>query len=217
MEQEKKRIISKFEVILTVLAVIMVGYLIMHKGGMHLVKQTETVELTDNPTSKKQYKKKEKSVEKRQQERDVEKMLRNLDGRKEGRDYNSNRLTSAMEVEEGSDSDESRFVDLLRNRYMQESSEEPSVEFLQLLKTSRNTYRAVRDLFADPNETPKSELETLVEDVSSLLQNETVANTIFQQIENQFNIPAEESAAFAKKGKAAVSDWADFVEEHKEK
>lgn len=214
--EEKKRIISKFEVVLVVLAVVLMGYLFMKSKGKSIATISETVEITDNPKSKKEYVKKGKSAEEKRRSKDVEDMLKQLDGREEGRNYKPNHLVSANNIAKENSPDEDRFFKLVSQKYKENGLENDSPDFFKLLKNSRNTYRTVRNFFADPNETPKSELETLAEDVSFLLQNKTVASSIYAQLEEQFNIPQDKSKAFAEQGKKAVSDWATFVEENKE-
>ena len=44
------------------------------------------------------------------------------------------------------------------------------------------------------------------------MDNPVLAKSVYQKIEKDFGIPAEQSAAFAEKNKHNLEEWAKFVE-----
>ena len=212
---EKKRIISKFEIVLLVIGVGLLAYLGLRSNGIHLVKTTETTELVNNPKAKKkQYQKKKRTVEEERLDHEIENMLRQLDSRKGNK--RPLQVANTPSDKRQMSPDETKFFKEVAKEYKSQE-EDREIDWLSVLSASRKTYSKVKDVFRDPNEAPKSEAEELVEDVSSLLKNEMVASSIYSKLENMFSIPEDKSREFAEKGKQAVSDWAKFVEENKEK
>ena len=213
---EKKKIINKFEIGITILAFFIITYLFLQSKGINLTQKTETIEITDNPTSKRGYDKEKRAAERSKRDHEVENMLRKIDGRNKNRDYAPEPVVNAHDGSAKRTADEERFFNKVKSKYVDIAKKDESVDLYHILKSSKNTYLKVRDFFQDPADKDKSEVEKIAEDVGFLLQNKSIANNIYQQIEDQFGIPAEKSKDFATKGKKAISDWAEVVEKNKE-
>lgn len=213
----EKKLINSFEIILSIIALLIVGYMVMQKYDVSITQKTEEVIFTDNPKSEKRYQRKTKSEEQRQREREVEEMLQRLDGRSNNDRSKYNRNSDHTTTNIQRTKDEDRFFKNMTSKYVENADDKKDIDVYAILKSSKDTYVKVRSLFSDELETPKSDTEILIEDVSFILKNKTVANSVYHEIEDLFGIPADKSADFAKKGQQAVSDWATFVEENKRK
>lgn len=195
-----KKLITPTELFFLMVAILIMIYVFMSKNDINFTKKTETVEIVKNPNTNKTRSTEERkkasakrAAEKKIKDKEVEAMLDKL---KKNNLYGEEGTTKfAKEVKKN-----------------QSSSKDDSSDIFSTIKASHKTYTKVKELFTPEGEEPTSTLE----DVGALLKNETVRNTVFKRLEDAFEIPEEESEAFAKKGKKALSDWAKFVEEHKE-
>jgi len=102
-------------------------------------------------------------------------------------------------------------VDYLKNRY--DGKENPSrsaTDWFDLLSKSYTTYTKVKTVFNDLGIDADKVIN--VENASKVLSNPVVAASVYEKIEKEFGIPAEKSAAFAKKNQHNLETWAKFVE-----
>jgi len=192
----EKKLITPTEIFFLMVSILIMVYVFMSKNDINITKKTETVEIIENPDSdglrsaeKREKAKAKRAAEKRTKDKEVEAMLEHL---------KKNKL----------------FEEEPTAKFAKESppSNEDSNNLFSSLKASHKTYTKVKELFTPEGAEPTS----TIEDVGALLKNETVRNAVFKRLEDAFEIPEEESEAFAKKGKKALSDWAKFVEENKE-
>ena len=103
-------------------------------------------------------------------------------------------------------------VNYLKKRYEgKELPTQSSTDWLELLSTSHQTYKKVKSAFEAVGINPDKVLT--VENAAKALANPVVASSVYKKIEKDFGIPAEQSAAFAKKNKGNLEAWAKFVEE----
>ncbi len=201
----KKRLLGPVEKVVLVLTILLFGYLFLQKKGVDLVDRTKSVEITDNPnTPTASSKKKTKKVSS-----EVERILDELSNRSNKPQH----LTSSNNFDWYT-ADERDYYRELTKKHQLEAEKVAEKDALAILQSGQKTYRAIRSFFQDPNEPPKSDAQLLIEDVSSLLQNDLIAKTIYDKLETEFAIPAEKSEEFAKKGGQAVSDWVKFVQEN---
>jgi len=210
VQKVQKKLLTNFEVFLLAGLVIGAAYLMMQKMGYSPVKKTETVEIVNRKSSSKYVKKqtknkmKSRSSERSEAEREVEEMLKHLDG---------NQLYEGeVAVSTYVSKDEAKYRKEVKAEHDLEAKLRDSKDLFHSLQKAHSTYNKVKNIFSNPElpEAPNSVLE----DVNGLLENEMVANSIYNKLEDMFLIPKEKSAAFAKSGKKAVSDWAKFVEEN---
>jgi len=82
---------------------------------------------------------------------------------------------------------------------------------LTLLTNSHQTYKKVKSTFEDLG----IDVDEIVniENASSLLSNPLISKSVFQKIEEEYGIPADQVEAWAKKHGHKIEDWAAFVEE----
>lgn len=199
----EKKLLNKGEIFLLVIAVLIIGYLVLKNNGIHIVERHENVELLDKPNTKNYSKRKNISREQAESRAEIERMLQKLSA-----NLSDNKHTTK---DAKLSDDEVKFHKELNEKYKWEEKYDDASDWLNVLKASHQTYSKVRKVFEDPDN-PKSDAQYLVEDVSRLLSNKYVANSIYDKIEQTFAIPKENSKSFAKKGKKSVSDWAKFIE-----
>ncbi|MFK7933684.1 MAG: hypothetical protein AB8G22_09245, partial [Saprospiraceae bacterium] len=60
------------------------------------------------------------------------------------------------------------------------------------------------------------EEEITTDDISTMLNNETLRTVVFEKIQDQFSSPKSEAAEFANQGKRELNEWADFVEKNRQ-
>ncbi len=82
---------------------------------------------------------------------------------------------------------------------------------MTLLTNSHQTYKKVKSTFEDLG----IDVDEIVniENASSLLSNPLISKSVFQKIEEEYGIPADQVEAWAKKHGHKIEDWAAFVEE----
>ena len=76
---------------------------------------------------------------------------------------------------------------------------------------SHQTYKKVKSTFEDLGVDVDEFVN--VENASSLLSNPLISKSVFQKIEEEYGIPADQAEAWAKKHGHKIEDWAEFVEE----
>ncbi len=209
----QKKLLTNFEVFLLVGLLFAAGFLLMQKAGYSPVKQTETVEIVNRKNTSKYIKKQSKNkmesqdVERSKAEQEVEEMLKNLDG---NQFYNA-----GVAVNTYVSKDEAEYRKEVKAEHDLEAALKDSKDLFYSLQKAHTTYSKVKNIFSNPD-LPQAP-NNVLSDVNGLLENEIVANSIYNKLEDMFSIPKEKSAAFAKSGKKAVSDWAKFVEENENK
>ena len=90
-------------------------------------------------------------------------------------------------------------------------SSRSSTDWLTLLTNSHQTYKKVKSTFEDLGIDVDEFVN--VENASSLLSNPLISKSVFQKIEEEYGIPAEQAEAWSKKHGHKIEDWATFVEE----
>ena len=76
---------------------------------------------------------------------------------------------------------------------------------------SHQTYKKVKSTFEELGVDVDEFVN--VENASSLLSNPLISKSVFQKIEEEYGIPADQVEAWAKKHGHQIEDWAAFVEE----
>jgi len=152
MEKQKK-IIGPLEWFSLIMGLLIFGYVLVRYGGCHPVVRTESTELINNPgdswgESRRSY----KSGTKESVDQVLEKIATQFSGGKNP-DYKAMR-------QEGISEDEMNFYDQLKNEYGNKVSQ--AKNWYQVLKTARNTYQSVSDVFAKATGQPSETLRPIV-------------------------------------------------------
>lgn len=99
----------------------------------------------------------------------------------------------------------------LKKHYQEnETPNRSSNDWLTRLSKSYTTYTQVKSVFEDLGIDPSTVLN--VDNASKVLANPVLSKAVYQKLEKEFGIPAEQSAAFAEKNKHNLEGWAEFVE-----
>ena len=81
------------------------------------------------------------------------------------------------------------------------------------MTNSHQTYKKIKSTFEDLGVDVDEFVN--VENASSLLSNPLISKTVFQKIEEEYGIPAEQAEVWAKKHGYRIENWAAFVEENR--
>ncbi len=212
MNDQPKKILSKFEWLLLLIAIGILAIVLLQNRGINMVETTEKVEISE---AEKQNRHQSPVSPFSNTEKDGKERLSDLadyfaqnraqaraQGKQTGFDWSSLKIPK----------DE---ADYLKNRYEGKEREADGTDWFSLISKSHKTYIAVKSAFseigidADKIITPKN--------AGKVLSNPVVANSIYYKIEETFGIPAEKSRSFAKKQKTTLEEWSKFVEEETQK
>ncbi len=204
-----KKVMKPIEWVFLILCVLILVYVGLESVGIHLVDRTEETEWVENPSGPEVY----------TPPREDEEMNANVDAtlqtiaRRFHNDEAQDRRSSKRELQqEGLSPEAARYMEGVQER----AEDREGTNWLETIRTSYETYQSVRSLF-NTLSGQEEETELPAETVGSLLENPVIADQIYSSIERNFSISEEQSRAFAKQGKKALSDWATFVDENKEK
>jgi len=204
-----KKVMKPMEWVFLILCVLILVYVGLESVGIHLVDRTEETEWVENPTGPEEY---TPPREDEELNANIDATLQNI-ARRFHEDKVQDRRSSKRELQqEGLSPEAARYMEGVQER----AEEREGTNWLETIRTSYETYQSVRSLF-NTLSGQEEETELPAETVGNLLKNPAVADQIYSSIERNFSIPEEQSRAFAKQGEKALSDWATFVDENKEK
>ena len=183
----------RYEIVLAVIGILIIGYLVMNQYGCPLVSHSETTEWTDGsshdqlkPSNNDNNKEIDTQTEAVVQEL-AEIFAEDPAGNNRGRTANATRYLSK---------DERAYYQEIRKEYAFDEQLEKAKDWYNILSTASQTYQTMESIFNKnkPDEAP---------------------NDFYDELEERFHIPKTASQVFAEKGKRALKDWALFVEENK--
>ncbi len=210
MSEAKKKIFGPLEISVFVIAVILLAYIGLKSGGGSIIEKTEQVEITNNPNNGGREGPRKKHQSSTENE-SIEMVLRQIADQ-----YSSGTGTTKGQTKKKLDKipmtkDEMAFLEEVKEKNKDKIKEDKSTDWFSILRASHKTYTKVRSTF----EKAGIDVEA-TDNITSALANEVAAKTVYSKLEELFDIPEQETKAFAKKGEKAISDWARFVEENRQ-
>jgi hypothetical protein len=214
MAEQEKKILSKFEWFLLIIALGILAMVILQNQGIHVIETVENVEL-------KAANELENRSERPIKTRETTKQSPNKDRLESLAAYFAQNRATAKSEGKRTDFNWSSLKlpddekDYLKNRYQDEDSSNSNTDWLDLLSKSHKTYKSVKSIFNDLGIDTDKVINA--ENASKALSNPIIANSIYQKIEDDFGIPAEKSRSFATKHRQTLEKWSQFVEQELEK
>lgn len=210
MANQEKKILSKFEWFLLLVALGIVAVVLLQNQGIQPVETVEKTRISEIDESTK-YKDSTPYGTKKDSKDHLNSLAdyfskNRATAKSEGKDVGFN--WSSLKVEK----DEEKY---LKDKYGNAISKEPSRDWLSAISDSYNTYKSVKSAFEELGIDTDKFINA--ENASKALSNPIIANSIYQKMENDFGIPAERSRDFAEKNKQNLEKWASFVEQEMEK
>lgn len=208
--EPKRKLIGPVELVVLVVALLLIAFILLKSSGGKVYERSETTQLTENSKTG-EGRKQTRNYEMQEEER-VEVILQQLS-------ENYIDPKNAIPVDEINDDytipdDEMDYFEAVKNKHAEEDNTKNPSDWLAILQASHKTYSKIKSVFEEADPDGKKIKEN---NVSKVLENELAANIIYSKIEELFNIPEEDARAFAEKGKKAVSDWAEFVDQNQPK
>ncbi|MEM1123044.1 MAG: hypothetical protein AAGJ18_21560 [Bacteroidota bacterium] len=202
MPEQQKKILSRFEWFLLIVALGILAIVLMQNQGIHPIETVESTEITD-ANNYDYYKDKAPRTNSERLNNLTDYFAKNRAAAKaEGKDVGFN--WSSLKIEE----DEEKY---LKDKYGNVIEKEPTRDWLSAISDSYNTYKSVKSTFAELGIDTDEFINA--ENASKALSNPIIANSIYQKMEEDFGIPAERSRDFAEKNKQNLEKWAGFVEQ----
>lgn len=206
----ERKIFSLKELVIFLVALLVIAYIILKTSGGSVYEREETTQVTQNPStvggktqSRNYVMKDEERVEVILQQLSEQLSDKNIADPKEGIDY-----------EEVIPDDEMSYLEKLREKHKSQEKTSNPADWLAILQASHQTYSKIRSIFEESDPSGKKLRES---NITKTLENAAASRLIYSKIEEVFGIPQEDARQFAEKGKKAVSDWAEFVEQNKQK
>jgi len=196
------------EWVFLIVCVLILVYVGLESVGIHLVNRSEDTQWIENPQGAEEY------VPPREDEEmnaNVDATLQNIARRFHDDDVQDRRSTERELQQDGLSREAARYMENVQDR----AAQNEDINWLETIRKSYNTYQNVRSIF-NTLSGQEAETELPPETLGKVLENPAVADQIYSSIERNFAIPEEQSRAFAKEGKKALSDWATFVDKNKE-
>lgn len=207
---EKRKLLGPIEWIMFIVAIGILGYIVLQKGGIHVVERSETTEIVDNPGSTDFRQKKARPYRESKTDESVEAVLKELAVQFSEKEEAHLETTQKME-EKGMSRDEVNYYKDVKKKYEAFDKIKDAKDWFKVLKTANDTYHKLQSTFGKAaGQSPEAVAST---DVESVLNNAKSANDVYASLKNYFGISEEDAKAFAERGKRSLSDWAQFVEE----
>ena len=207
--KKKKGLMSGFDKIVLFLALGILAYVALQRGGFKVTEKAEEVTIVDNPHSKEGNQKKRVYTPPPKAEREsVDRILDEI-----ARLFSDSGQAETDRLKEmGLEEDEAEYLSDVKTRHEFDESIQNAKDWLSLLKTSHSTYQKVKSMFEeiDQQAVEKEKLDGIMRDQSE-------AEEVYSKMKDLFGISNEDVTEFARKGKSALRDWAEFVEEQQEK
>ncbi|MFK7934388.1 MAG: hypothetical protein AB8G22_12825 [Saprospiraceae bacterium] len=208
---KKKRLMRPYEKFLAIVSVLILVYFVLESMGIHIVQHEGTNTEVVNPGanyhgSKEVYHDAEIDAKVNAK---LEEMAREFSAETQGRA----RVHKQDLLGKGLSEDEAEYYENVKERSKFSEQVESAKDWYNVLRASQKTYSKVRNVFAG---TDSGEEEITTDDISTMLNNETLRTVVFEKIQDQFSIPKSEAAEFANQGKRELNEWADFVEKNRQ-
>ncbi|MEM1320838.1 MAG: hypothetical protein AAGG75_11315 [Bacteroidota bacterium] len=210
MTEEKRRLLSPFEKLMLVAAIALIAYIVYQNDDLDVLKRSEHIEIIDKPHSKEQENSLPRSYQLDEEAR-IEKALEELARQFSGETAAAGNQWDNMAIS----TDESYYYEGVKQRYGWDDRLEQTADWLKVLQASHRTYKRLQAVFGEASGKIGAEIEA--DDVDQLLRNKSSANQVYDRIAQVFDIPPTKIQSFADKGRNALSDWAEFIEENQSK
>ncbi len=206
---EKRKLLGPIEWTMFILAICILGYIVLQKGGIHVVERSETIEIVDNPSTT-DFRQKSRPYREGKTDESVEAVLKELAVQFSEKEEAHSETTQKM-AEEGMSRDEVKYYKDVKEKYEAFDKIKDAKDWFKVLKSANDTYRKLQSTFGKAaGQSPEAVAST---DVESVLRNANSAKNVYANLKKYFGISEEEAQAFAERGKRTLSDWAQFVEE----
>ena len=207
--KEKKKLLGPLEWIMFFIAVGILGYIVLQKGGIHVIERAETTEIVDNPGAR-DFQRKARPYKDARKDESVEAVLQEL-AAQFSEEKPAQRSTTRKMAEKGMSRDEMKFYKDVKNKYELSDQIKSAKDWFKVLKSANDTYRKLQNTFGDAaGQAPES---VAPEDVELVLSNARSAKNVYSNLKKYFNISEEDAKEFAERGKRTLSEWARFVED----
>ena len=201
------KILGPVELVVLIVALLLIAYILLKNQGGSVYEKSETIQIIDNPQME-GGERQVRNYEMREEER-VEVILQQLS--EDFTEENNSSVKERINIDNAISDDELNYLEEVKQKHKEEEAFISPSDWLSILQASHKTYSKLKSVFEEADSANKKVKE---DNVSNLLENAIVAKNIYSKIEELFNIPEEDARAFAKQGKKAISDWAEFVEQN---
>ena len=208
---KSKSILGPFEKIVLVVAVVTLIYAAFKRGGYKVAEKTEEIQIIDNPHSDKSNKK-TRTFKPQADSESVDAVLSEIANQFSKAGHRDGLKNEKRLKEMGLSEDEADYFEEVKNNHELDEAVQSARDWYNILKTSHQTYGKVKSMFESISESATEDQK-----VDEVLQDENKSQEVYYKMQDWFDIPADDVRAFAKKGKKALSEWAEFVEESKRK
>lgn len=199
--EKGKKIIGPLEWVSLIAGFLILGYILV-RCGCNPVNRVESTEIVNNPGHAwGENRRTIKSSKKKSVDPVLEQIAKQFSNGKKP-DYRAFR-------EKGITKDEINFYDQLKKEYGGEIDH--AKNWYKVLKTAKNTYQSVGDLFADATGQPAETLRS--SDLQEILDHPEKSAKLFNQFARRFNKSSGEIEDFARRAPGKLSDWAIWLEE----
>jgi len=207
--KSSNKILGPFEKIVLIGSLVLLAYLAFQRGGFKVSEKTEDVEIIDNPHSQ-NWKQKKRKYDTKEESSAVDAVLAEL-----AEQYSKGEKVQPKNADLSND--EAEYLDDMQAKYKLDEQVKNAKDWFAVLKASHSTYNKVKSLFDDANPTSDKPARSGggAENIEEVLKDKEKASEVYYKLQDYFGISKEDISAFAKSGKKAVSDWAEFVEEKK--
>ncbi len=205
-----RKIIGPVELVILLIALLLIAYILLKSTGGSVFEQAEEIQIVDNPVSG-EGKKQVRNYEMQNEDR-VEVILQQL-----SENYTDEKNTmpkDEINYDKTISEDELNYFEEVKEKHAKKDTSKNPSDWLTILQASHKTYSKIKSVFENADNSGKAVKE---DNVSKMLENAIIANNIYSKIEELFQISEEDAKAFAEKGKNAVSDWAEFIEQNQQK
>ncbi len=206
--KKKRSLLGPIEIVSIIAGLAILAYL-GFKGGGKIVDRKETVILHDKPRDVR----KQPSVFKDEApDQSVELMLQELADHFSDKSQTKKSKTATAKPTKQIPQDEAKFYEKIKKKESLSDKVKSTADWLKVLRSSQKTYSKVRDIL---NQT--SDGTTYTDDLNEALTDESATDAFYRNLSDSFGISKKDIETFGKKGKTAVSDWAEYIQENQKK
>ena len=207
--RQERKVMRPFEWGMVFICAVLAILAVLHEMGIKMVTRSETSEIVERPKERRQTK--AVYYVDKQQEKEVDAVLEDIAKAFSEESKGKNKVSKKDLRAKGLDQQEAAYYDEIKK----ENQENTSVQdWYNVLKASYKTYDKVKNIFDGVDGEKDNFLDRQA--ISHIITNPLLSNTLYHQLEEKFNIPVQQSKAFAEKGKKSLDAWAAFVEANKE-
>ena len=205
---EKRSLLGPIEIVSIIAGLAILAYL-GFKGGGKVAERTETVIVHDKPRD---VRKKPSVFKDEAPDQSVEIMLQELADHFSDKSQSKQSKTATAQPTKQIPQDEAKFYDRIKEKESLSDKVRSTADWLRVLRASQKTYSKVRDILNE-----SSDGTSYTDDLNEALQDESATDAFYRNLSDSFGISKKDIEAFGRKGKTAVSDWAEYIQENQKK